>query len=87
MWFANPTFIYRTDFDALMAVTGELSSIRMLEYFMLLYGLEYQLIPCGEDCVIDAVVFVGGFWALLWVFLGTTGAICTKPCKNLTFPE
>jgi len=84
---ANPTFMYQTTFDAFMAFTGESSNILMLDYFMSFYGLEYQLIPCGEDCVIEAVVFVGGFWPLLVAFMITDGFICDEPCKLLTFPQ
>lgn len=58
----------------------------MLEYFELHYGLEHVLIPCGEDCVIDAEVFVGDFWPALYVFSLTDGFICTAKCKLLTFP-
>jgi len=82
----NPTYIERTTFDVGMAFTGESSSIVMLDFFMLFYGLEYQLIPCGEDCFIDAVVFTGDFWPLLLVFAGTTAFFCSVPCKFLTFP-
>jgi len=77
----------RTSFDLAMAVTGESSSILMLEYFMRLYGLQYQLIPCGEDCFIDAVVFTSDFWPLLGVFATTDEFICSIPCKLLTFPQ
>jgi len=83
----NPTYIERTTFDAAMAITGESSSILMLEYFMRLYGLQYQLIPCGEDCFIDAVVFVSDFWPLLAGFAVTDAFICSNPCKLLTFPQ
>ena len=83
----NPTYMERTSFDAAMAVTGESSSILMLEYFMALYGLEYQLIPCGEDCFIDAVVFTGSFWALLGAFALTSAFICAEPCTLLTWPQ
>lgn len=85
-WFVNPTYIGREAFDALAAAAGESSSIKMLEYFMLHYGLEYYLIPCGEDCLIDAVVFTGSFWFELYRFSQTAGFICAVPCKLLTFP-
>lgn len=76
----------RTSFDFAMTVTGLLSSIVMLDFFMQFYGLEYQLIPCGEDCFIDAVVFTGDFWPLMAVFATTDDFICPVPCKFLTFP-
>ena len=69
-----------------MTITGEMASALALAQFMRFYGLEYQLIPCGEDCFIDAVVFVEGFWPLFAVFMGTDAFICTEPCKLLTFP-
>lgn len=59
----------------------------MLDFFMALYGLEYFLIPCGEDCFIDAVIFTGDFWPLLAAFSLTSDFICPMPCKLLTFPE
>lgn len=86
-WFTNPTYIGRASFDILVTVTGEGSSIKMLEYFMLLYGLEYQLIPCGEDCFIDAVVFTSVFWASLAVFSTTDGFICAEPCAVRQYPS
>jgi len=86
LWFTNPTYVERTTFDILVGLTGESSSINMLEYFMLHYGLEYQDIPCGEDCVIHAVVFTGGFWFQLYTFSLTDEYICSVPCKILTFP-
>jgi hypothetical protein len=76
----------RTSFDVAMTATGERSNILMFEYFMQLYGLEYQLIPCGEDCFIDAVVFTGIFWPILAAFSGTSDFICMSPCSLLTFP-
>lgn len=85
-WAINPTYVGRATFDAIVALTGEASSIKMLEYFMLHYSLEYQLIPCGEDCWIDAVVWVDGFWAALYLFAQTDSFICAKPCTLLTFP-
>jgi hypothetical protein len=48
--------------------------------------LEHQLIPCGEDCVIDAEVFVGDFWEALYAFSLTSAFICNNPCTILTFP-
>lgn len=53
---------------------------------MLHYGLEYQDIPCGEDCVIEAVAFVGTFWVDLAAFNISDGFDCAKPCTLLTFP-
>lgn len=85
-WLTNPTYIGRASFDLIVATTGENSSITMLEYFMLHYGLEYELIPCGEDCFIDAVVFTSGFWAQLAVFSTSGSFICAGRCKNLVFP-
>jgi len=84
-WLTNPTYIGRASFDLIVTVTGENSSIKMLEFFMLHYGLEYQLIPCGEDCFIDAVVFTSGFWAQLAIFSTTDKFLCTSKCKLLTF--
>jgi hypothetical protein len=86
-WFTNPTYIGRATFDALVLVTGESSSILMLEYFMLHYSLEYQLIPCGEDCFIDAVVFIGDLWPALYAFSLTDDFICAEPCIILTFSQ
>lgn len=87
LWFVNPTYVGRATFDAIAALTGESSSIKMLESFMLTYSLRYELIPCGEDCFIDAVVWTDEFWALLYVFAQTGAFICSKPCTYLTFPE
>jgi len=87
MWFVNPTYVERSIFDALVAITGEASSALALEWFLLHYGLEYQDIPCGEDCVIHAVVFIGDFWAQLYVFSQTDEFICSAPCKLLTFTQ
>jgi hypothetical protein len=70
-----------------MIVTGEAAYTIVLAQFMRFYGLEYQLIPCGEDCFIDAVVFVGGFWPLFALFMASEGFLCTAPCRLLTFPE
>lgn len=53
---------------------------------MLLYGLHYELIPCGEDCWIDAVVFDFAIWGELYAFAQTDPFICAKRCKLLTFP-
>ncbi len=86
MWFTNPTYVHRDVYLALIALTGENSSINMLEYFELHYGLEHVLIPCGEDCTIDAEVFTGDFWPYLYAFSLTDDFICSAPCKNLTFP-
>jgi len=85
-WFVNPTYIHRDVYLALIATTGESSSITMLDWFELHYGLEHQEIPCGEDCIIDAEVFLGDFWAQLYTFSQTDDFVCTAPCKNLTFP-
>jgi len=41
--------MYQTAFDAAMIVTGMMASSIELAQFMRFYGLEYQLIPCGED--------------------------------------
>lgn len=79
--------MYRTAFEAAMLITGESSNIKMFDFFMAFYGLEYQLIPCGEDCVIDAVVFTGGFWPLLALFAISDGLTCPVQCRLLTFPE
>jgi len=84
-WLTNPTYIGRASFDLIVTVTGENSSIKMLETFMLLFGREDGLIPCGEDCFIDAVVFTSGFWAQLAVFSTTDPFLCTSKCKLLTF--
>lgn len=86
-YLVNPTYIGRETFDLAMAVTGESSNILMFEYFMTFYGLEYTLIPCGEDCFIDAVVFVGDFWPLMAAFVLEPEFICAQPCKLLTWPE
>lgn len=86
-WLTNPTYIGRASFDIIVTVSGENASIKMLDWFMLFYGLEYQLIPCGEDCFIDAVVFTSGLWAQLALFSTTDDFICTTPCKIRTFPE
>lgn len=86
MWFVNPTYVERSVYDALVTLTGENSSIKMLEWFELHYGLQYQDIPCGEDCVIHAVVFVGDFWAAMYTFSQTDQFVCAAPCKLLTFP-
>ena len=53
---------------------------------MLTYSLRYELIPCGEDCFIDAVVWTDEFWPTLYVFAQTDAFICAKPCTFLTFP-
>jgi len=79
--------MYQTAFDAAMIVTGLMASSIELAQFMRFYGLEYQLIPCGEDCVIEAVVFVDGFWPLFALFMATSDFICPSPCKLLTWPE
>jgi len=86
-WFTNPSYIGRATFDALVAVTGLSSSITMLDFFMAHYGLEYQLIPCGEDCFIDAVVFTSDFWAQLYLFSQTDEFICTERCLLLEYSE
>jgi hypothetical protein len=86
IWFTNPTYVGRATFDSICTLTGENSSIKMLEYFMLLYGLHYELIPCGEDCWIDAVVFDFAIWGELYAFAQTDPFICAKRCKLLTFP-
>lgn len=86
LWFTAPTYVERTTFDVLVAATGEGASMNMLAWFMLFYGLEYQLIPCGEDCLIDAVVFTGGFWFDLYAFSLTAQYVCSVPCTILTFP-
>ena len=77
----------RESFDLAVAIAGFSSNIMMLEYFMQFYGLEYQLIPCGEDCFIDAVVFTSSFWVTLAAFTSDPAFICTEPCKLLTFPQ
>ena len=86
-WFANPTYIHYDVYVALTTLTGLNSSINMLEYFELHYGLEHVLIPCGEDCVIDAEVFIGDFWSFLYEFSLTDEFICAVPCSYLTFPN
>lgn len=86
LWFTNPTYVHHDVYLALIAVTGENSSIKMLDYFELHYGLEHQLIPCGEDCFIDAEVFIGDFWPFLYAFSLTDQFICAGRCKLLTFP-
>lgn len=86
LWFANPTYVHRDVYLALITLTGEISSIKMLEFFEFHYGLDHQMIPCGEDCVIDAEVFTGDFWPYLYAFSQTDQFICAKPCKLLTFP-
>jgi len=83
----NPTYIGRETFDAAMAFTGLMASSIELAQFMHFYGLQYELIPCGEDCFIDAVVFIDGFWPMFAVFMGTSDFICPEPCKLLTWPE
>ena len=84
-WFANPTYIHRDVYVALIALTGLNSSIKMLDWFELHYGLEHQVIPCGEDCEINAEVFLGDFWAQLYAFSLTDKFICSARCKILTF--
>jgi len=86
MWFTNPTYVHRDVYLAIIALTGEGSSILMLEFFEQFFGLDHVLIPCGEDCEIDAEVFVGDFWPLLYAFSQTDAFICSAPCKLLTFP-
>ncbi len=86
LWFVNPTYVERSVYLALIAITGEGSSIKMLEWFELHYGLEHQMIPCGEDCFIDAEVFIGDFWPFLYAFSLTSGFFCANPCTILTFP-
>jgi len=86
MWFINPTYVHHDVYLGIIAVTGEASSIKMLEHFEQQYGLEHQLIPCGEDCFIDAEVFLGDFWPQLYAFSLTDPFICTAKCKLLTFP-
>ena len=86
LWFVNPTYVHRDVYLAIITATGENSSIKMLEWFEAHYGLEHQMIPCGEDCVIDAEVFVGDFWPELYLFSQTDKFICAKPCTLLTFP-
>jgi len=85
-WFTNPTYVGRATYDAMMTVTGENSCILMHDVFRQTYGLHYELIPCGEDCFIDAVIFDGDFWPLLYAFSLTDEFICSIPCKLLTFP-
>jgi len=85
-YLTNPTYMDRSTFDAIMAVTGVSASTKVLASFMLTYRLQYQLIPCGEDCFIDAVVWLDGWWALLALFATTDGFICAHPCKMVTFP-
>lgn len=86
-WFTNPLYVGRATFEAACIITGASSSILMLENFMATYGLHYEMISCGEDCWIDAVVFDGPFWALLHEFWTETGLACEQPCKLLTWPE
>jgi len=87
LWFTNPTYVGRATFDVIVALTGEGSSIKMLEYFMLHYSLQYQDIPCGEDCIIEAVIWTSDFWPALYAFSLTDEFICANPCMNLTFPN
>ncbi len=82
----NPTYVGRATFDAIVALTGEAASINMLAFFLEHYSLRYEQIPCGEDCWIDAVVWMDDFWPLLYLFAQTNAFICSKPCTLLTFP-
>lgn len=82
----NSTYVGRATFDAIVTLTGENSSIEMLEYFMIHYSLRYEDIPCGEDCIIEAVVWTDQFWAAMYLFSLTDAFICLARCKLLTFP-
>jgi len=86
LWFINPTYVHRDVYVALTVSTGLASSIKMLEQFEIFYGLEHQIIPCGEDCEIDAEVFLTDWWSQLYVFSQTDKFVCAAPCKYLTFP-
>jgi hypothetical protein len=85
-WFINPTYVGRDTFDGAAFVTGLSSSILMLDAFMQMYPLHYELIPCGEECWIDAVVFDSDFWAELHEYYTVNALVCPIPCRELTFP-
>lgn len=83
----NPTYVGTETYNALVAATGLSASTLVLAFFERYYGLHHELIPCGEDCFIDAMVFTDGFWAQMVVFSTTPEFICSAPCPFFTFPS
>lgn len=85
LFVTNPLYIDRLVFDALMTVTGENSSIKMLELFMQLYSLEYATIPDGEGGEKEVVIATDTFWVFMLAFSFTDDYVCTSPCKIQAF--
>jgi len=82
----NPLYIERGAWDAMATLTGELSSIKMLESFMATYSLRYTTVPDGEGGEKEVVIATDEFWLNMFAFALTPDYVCAHPCKILTFP-